>query len=383
MEKNNELVVYGENGEIVECGFRRIDLNTPSTIVSYCSDVIDEIGNVLDSTAKLSIESEQVLVDNERIKQISSFGEQLDESDKERNSFSLIRKGKKFLANIGIKFFQQELEKDTYQGRYDAYCDMLGEVDQVIERQKQSTLNDIEFIDNIIHEMSPLIAQLDLMIEVGEKDLSEYDTETEQLKLNSDPSDINAARLISRRRKISEAFKAKLSRLRDMLISYNQQIDSYEAQQFVDMQIVGDKEDYLRHSSPLLKSQGSLMVNNRLQAERLEQSKALNAAVNNAITENAKQLLTNIKTAVDLSINGGITIETLKAVDTVLKDALAIAIDGAKQKQEKVRRTAEEHRKLKESHNNYNAEFLNLIDSSLIETPGIEETSITRRLGGK
>lgn len=73
MEKNNELVVYGENNEIVSCNFQRVDLTNPPTVLNYCSDVIDTIGNVLDSTAQLEVENEIEIIDSKKIDQITSF----------------------------------------------------------------------------------------------------------------------------------------------------------------------------------------------------------------------------------------------------------------------------------------------------------------------
>ena len=65
--ENNELVVYGENGEIVECKFQRVDLYNPPTILSYCGDIKDAIGNVLDSTSQMTIEIDELVVDEKAI----------------------------------------------------------------------------------------------------------------------------------------------------------------------------------------------------------------------------------------------------------------------------------------------------------------------------
>jgi len=381
--ENNELIVYGENGEIVNCNFKRVDLQTPSTILSYCSDVIEGIGNVLDSTAQMSIESEQEIVDAKTIEQIQSFGKELDESDKEKNSKSLVKGAKKFFANLGIKRFQEELEKESYKGCYDAYCDMLNQVAEIIEKQKQSTLNDIAFIDGIIEEMTPYIDQLEVMIKVGYEDKNAYDKETEALKATGDSSDMNLQRQINYRNKISEAFNEKLNKLENMLIAYRQQIDSYRMQQLVDMGIVADKEDYLRHSSPLLKSQGSLMVNNRLQSQRLEESKALNSAVNNAISQNAQELLTNVEATVDLSINGGITTDTLKTVSDTLNKGIQVFTNGRKAKQEKIKKDTEARRELKNSINKFNEEFLNYVDEELVIQENLPQSTHQKRIGGK
>lgn len=381
--ENNEIVVYDTDGKIINCKYQRVDLNTPASILSYCSEVTDAIGNVLDSTAQMSIETEQELVDAKKIDQISNFGKELDESEKDQKSTSLVKKGKQLLANMGIKFFQESLEKESYKGRFEAYCDMLNQVAVAIEYQKQSTLNDIEFKNGIIAEMTPLVDQLEAMIKVGKQDKEAYDKETEELKQTGDLNDPNVQRAINYRTKISEAFNEKLNKLANMLEAYRTQIDSYKMQQLVDYGIVADKEDYLRHSSPLLKAQGSLMVNNRIQSEKLAQSKALNAAVNNAITQNAKELLTNVESAVDLSVNGGVQTDSLVVVADTLAKGIETFKNGSKAKKEKIARDEAARKDIKNKLNRFNEELLNFMDDELIQEKGIAGPTEQKRIGGK
>lgn len=157
MEKNNELVVYGSSGEILDCKFQRVDLQTPSTILSYCSDVRDAIGNVLDSTAQMAIEIDEITVDESDIAKISGFSTSLEESEKSEGKNSLIRGIKGFLGKLGIDTFKEVLEEDNYATRYTEYCELLNKAVNAVESQKQNTLNDIELKNNIIKELVPLI----------------------------------------------------------------------------------------------------------------------------------------------------------------------------------------------------------------------------------
>lgn len=381
--ENNEIVVYDKQGNVINCNFSRVDLTTPASILSYGSEAIEAIGDVLDSTAQMAIETDQELVDIKKIDSISNFGKELDESEKEQKSTSLIKKGKQLLANMGIKYFQESLEKESYKGRYEQYCEMLNQVAIAIEHQKQNTLNDIEFKNGIIAEMLPLIEELEVIIEVGKEDKEAYDKETEEKKQNMDVNDLDAQREINFRTKISEAFNEKLNKLANMLVAYKTQIDSYKMQQLVDYSIVADKEDYLRHSSPLLKAQGSLMVNNHIQAEKLAQSKTLNQAVNNAITQNAKELLTNVQTAVDLSVNGGIQTTSLEVVADALNKGIEVFKNGSKAKREKIAKDEQSRKQIKNTLNNFNEQLLNFMDSEFIEEKVIEGPTGQKRIGGK
>ena len=120
--ENNEIIIYDKDGKIINCNFERVDLTTPASILSYGSEAIEAIGDVLDSTAQMAIETDQEIVDNKKIDSISNFGKELDESEKEQKNTSLIKKGKQLLANMGIKYFQESLEKESYKGRYEQYC---------------------------------------------------------------------------------------------------------------------------------------------------------------------------------------------------------------------------------------------------------------------
>ena len=101
--ENKELVIYNEQGEIVECGFKRVDLSNPTTILNYCGDVKDAIGNILDSTAQMVIEVDEMLVTEDDIKKIESFDISLEESEKVTTKKSIIRRQARIYYTIKNK----------------------------------------------------------------------------------------------------------------------------------------------------------------------------------------------------------------------------------------------------------------------------------------
>lgn len=382
MEKK-ELVVYGENGQIVECNFERINLGVPSTILGYCDDVKEAISAVLQGTAQMAIEQDSAELDEKTIKEISTFGKSLDESEKEREKGSVEKGIRNFLAKVGIKKFKEAIEKESYSVQYRAYCEKLDKVAEAVELQKQNTLNDIELKNGIINEMMPLIEQLEEMIKVGYIDKAEYDQKTEELKQIADPNNQDQQYEIQFRTQISGLFNNKLNELQKALILYKQQVQSYRLQQNTDMELVMSNESYLKDQAPILKAQGSVMVFNRLQADRIEKQKALDAATNNAISENAKQLQMNAQAAVDLSINGGVKTATIEELDAAIKSGIQIFQNGRKLKQEKNEKERQALQKLNESLNEYQEELLNLVESRQIEVDVAKASSYQKRLGGK
>ena len=380
MEKNNELVVYGESGEIVSCNFQRVDLTVPSTILSYCSDVKDAISGVLESTAQMTIQVDEIKIDEKEIEKISTLDESLDQSEKKEGKNSIIKVVKGFLGKLGLENFKNALEEDTYATRYQEYCDLLNKIAEAVEAQKQNTLNDIELKNNIIREMTPLIEQLEVMIKVGIQDKDAYDKETENLKVNADPNNMDAQREIQFRTQVSAIFNNKLNELEKALILYKEQIQAYRIQQNTDMELVMHNDSYLKDSVPILKAQGSLMVGNRIQKGRLERAQALDTATNTAIVTNAKDLQQNAQLAVDLSVKGRVSMATLEEVEKAIKSGIQIFKNGKKLKQDQNEKERQGMAKLNASLNQYREELLSLIEGNEITAQAMGET---RRIGGK
>lgn len=382
MEKNNELVVYGQNGEIVECNFERVDLTTPSTILSYCSDVKEAIGGILDSTAQMTIEIDELNVDEKDIEKISTFDESLQSSEKSKGKNSLIRGIKSFFGKLGIDSFKNALEEDNYASRFKEYCELLNKVAEAVEKQKQNTLNDIELKNTIIKEMKPLVDQLEIMIEVGLKDKETYDKETEAMKLSGDANNMDLQREIQFRTQVSAIFNNKINELEKALILYKEQMQTYRIQQNTDMELVMSNDSYLKDSVPILKAQGSVMVFNKIQTKRIERQQALDTATNQAIVNNAKELQTNAQAAVDLSVNGRVNMATIEELDSAIRNGIQIFKNGKKTKQDLNTRERQSIKKLNDSLNQYQEELLNLVEGNGVQMQHMQ-TSNQKKLGGK
>ena len=67
-QNNNELVLYNERGELVECNFQRVDFNNPPSILSYGDEVKEAITNILNSTAQIAVSSEEYKINDSLIR---------------------------------------------------------------------------------------------------------------------------------------------------------------------------------------------------------------------------------------------------------------------------------------------------------------------------
>ena len=375
MENNNEneIVVYDTNGQIVDCQFARIDMNQPASILSYCSDVKDQISGILESTAQMSIAAEEVVLDEATINSIASFDESLDESEKQRNKkeLAIVAKAKSLLAKFGVDKFEDEARLKTYKGRYDEYCRGISLVVEAVEKQKQASLNDIQLRNEIIEEMTPLIEQLEIMVKVGHEDKAKYDAETDEIR-KIQPQTLDTEYQIQYREQLSEVLNNKLHELEKALVLYKEQIQTYRLQQKTDMQLTMEADSYIRDQAPILKAQGSVMVFNRQQADRITRMQKLNEKSNEAITNNARQLEQNVQATIDLMLNQGISVDTLKVVDQSLRKGVDLFRNGRAQKHQQVESQRASLKALSESLDAYQQEVIKLIqdESAVLEVLG-------------
>ena len=375
MENNNgnEIVVYDNNGQIIDCQFARIDMNQPASILSYCSDVKDQISGILESTAQMSIAAEEVVLDEATINSIASFDESLDESDKQRNKkeLAIVTKAKSFLAKMGVDKFEDEARLKTYKGRYDEYCRGISLVVEAVEKQKQASLNDIQLRNEIIEEMTPLIEQLEIMVKVGHDDKAKYDAETDEIR-KIQPQSLDTEYEIQYREQLSEVLNNKLHELEKALVLYKEQIQAYRLQQKTDMQLTMEADSYIRDQAPILKAQGSVMVFNRQQADRITRMQKLNEKSNEALTNNARQLEQNVQATIDLMLNQGISVDTLKVVDQSLRKGVDLFRNGRAQKHQQVESQRASLKALSESLDAYQQEVIKLIqdESAVLEVLG-------------
>jgi hypothetical protein len=104
---------------------------------------------------------------------------------------------------------------------------------------------------------------------------------------------------------------------------------------------------------------------------------------NNAITQNAKELLTNVQTAVDLSVNGGVQTTSLEVVADALSKGIETFKNGTKAKREKIAKDEQSRKNIKNKLNTFNEELLNFVDNNFIEEKALEGPVGQKRIGGK
>lgn len=383
MENNNSLEVF-HKGEILDCNFERVDFNNPETLLRYAGGVKDEISKIFDTTAEMALESKEITLDEKTLSLVSSFDESLEESEKEKEKLAkqpaIIKGLKGLLSNIGITKIKEDEEfETTYKGRYQKYCEGIEKVCEAIELQKQASLNDISLRNAIVKELTPHIVELEHEINVGKLDKEAYDKQTEEIK--KQPQTQDTLYEIQYRTQLSEVFGGKINELEKALVLFKEQVQSYRLQQRTDMELVMKCDSYLDDTAPVLKAQGSIMVFNRQQENRITQMSKLNEATNTAIVNNAKNLEKNIQGAVELSLNSGVSVNTLEIVDSSLKKGIELFKQGREKRQQQIAKEKQDLLNLNNSLDNYQKELLQLIDEDGVmqELLKDDSKSITRK----
>ena len=255
MEENKEtnLTVYNEKGEIINCNFERVDFSNPPTLLNYCNDVKDSVTGVLEKTAELSVETNELSIKQDLLNKIQTLDKSLDESEELKNKKQLpvVKNVKNFLSKMGIEKFKEDEESKTYKGRFKEYCQYIEEISTAVESQKQGSINNYNLRQAIIEEMIPYIKQLEEMIKVGYIDKETFDRQIEELKKLEQTIDVQHE--IQFKEQLSQTFNNKLTSLNNVLTLYKEQVQSYRMQQATEMEIVMQQESWLSDGEKILK----------------------------------------------------------------------------------------------------------------------------------
>ena len=98
----------------------------------------------------------------------------------------------------------------------------------------------------------------------------------------------------------------------------------------------------------------------------------LNEKSNDALTNNARQLEQNVQATIDLMLNQGISVDTLKVVDQSLRKGVDLFRNGRAQKHQQVESQRASLKALSESLDAYQQEVIKLIqdESAVLEVLG-------------
>ena len=343
MNKSDMIVPKVQNSDLLNVeilvekyNIERVDFDNPSSIISYGNDPKEAVSNILISASKMNIKEAEKQLDETMITKIHSFDKELDERDKKagKKDLPIVSGAKRFLTKLGVKKFEEQKKKNTYQGRYQAYCDIIEEICKIVEQQMESSIANMDLRKNLVLEINPYIEQLEAYIIVGENDYKNYLSEIEKLKQQEQTEDVQYE--IQYRSQIAEIFNDKLDKMRKVLTSYKQHKQVYRMQQNNEAIIVMRQASYITDQKPILIAQGSAMIFNRMQEALAKDLSELDAATNKAYQNNARDLVQNTGTIAELAVNGGLSSESLQILQDSIVKGDQMFIDCRKRLQDRI-----------------------------------------------
>lgn len=326
------VVVVGEN----TYEFDRVNMTDQLSIISYGSECTKQMGELLESTAKMSVKQQKTFLSDEMLAKIVSFDEALEEARRSQEQKEGLFKRLLTKVRLGVndEKAKKEEEMKTYEGRYNDYSKNLDLVSENIFHIGQDAVADIQLRKDIIKKMKPIIEKLEAMVEAGREDKNLFDEET--LRIGEEDKTPDGQAVVSYRTQLSNGFARQLNGINKVLVMYKAQVQQYQIQQSTSMTTVQESWDFVDKTKPILQSQASVQIFNTLESERLDGIISANEAANLAVQQNAEHLVANVEKASELALNGGITMESIEAVKDNLIEGVKIIADTKKQLVKKV-----------------------------------------------
>lgn len=365
MEENVEIVTTKTHTTKNGYTFMRVDFNNPVSIRNYGEDIESEISKIFLETQDILPDETELNIDEKSIAEIANFGDNLEKVDKSDEKVNLIVKAfKKILEKMGVKEQEESEIPNSYKAQFSKYLDTLNGICDAVESQMKSGEQEFNLKRELVSRLTPLIESLDEVVRIGRQDRDEFEKQVSQIEY--DEEDLMAQMKIQSAPQILALFDAKLNKLQKDVITYKNQIYAYYMQAIQDQMIIESQKEFLSSKTTLM-AQGSLKVTNKVQGKRIQNMQSLNQSLNDMITGNAVQLEKNAKAITELRATQGISVETIKALDSSLKAGLKVFKESRTQKKDHLLRERNFLNELNEHAESYKNEMLAIGDGRTTE----------------
>ena len=270
----------------------KVDFDDSESIINYGKSIMQNINNILESTAVLTKLNPEEPVSDTINNEIESLNKIMGvEDNKDENV--IINFFNKLLTKMGLK------ENENIEIDYNKYHETLSRICKIIENQKQNTLIDMDFKKSIISELAPLIGALKDKVEQGKIYNQEFIEEIETLKANVSVDTFNELR---NKTKASQLFEDHLFQMAQAVLLYQNQVEGYVLQIGMDENIIKDCDTFLNITSYILDSQGVIRYNLNKKSKQSEFIKNVNNKASDIINDNSKEI-EDIKSSLKAAIS--------------------------------------------------------------------------------
>lgn len=371
---NTDLSTIDEN---FLANMERIDFDNPKTLLTYGSNLLNEISEMTQSVTKMISNDEEVEVNldvnvNECIRDLGRFDTALEKVDK----YTTKAKNKGvvgFIASTVDKLSKAKKEESgtpTYLAEFEEYCKKVDTVAEILESQKNGILLDIEISDALIKKLREYIPKLQILIKALSEDIAQYEEDVvEPLKIDTETSKDNplvAKQYAVAKQKLDLAEK-KLYNLEENLVKIKERIAESEITQINNMNLCTMHESYLRDNIPALKIQASSMLQVKRQEKKIQKYQLLVDVTNEAFKTNSETLKANVQNVTELATSGDIKIETYKEINKNIAEAAKLIQKGTDERIQKRRKNMDALQEISRSIDEYNNSIRNAMAMEAID----------------
>jgi hypothetical protein len=336
-----EHTIKLENGDEITFQFERVDFDNPDTIIHYGHEVKEQIVEVFKKVSDEASDYEELALTDDLIKNIESFNDVLEESDKklEKQQKSLPFKAKKILSRLGVKGLDTSVKTNSYKKQYEEYLGKIEETKKIIESVKVGAIADAKTRQELAKSLTPFLAILACVIEIGKEDREKFVLSLKALseeitKMETDPTLYDEQKLIDLKNDLQikkqflNLFDDRINTLEKDLIIYKENKQTYLLQQTNEFQILLAAEAYLKDVITVLTTQASIHIFNRKQERRISVVDRMIQAGNTALQKDAMLLQQNVQAVGKLSLKQGIYSSTTEAISTSLRETSRLYLEG-------------------------------------------------------
>lgn len=377
---SNEIMDVNQNSEILDiekyADIERVDMTSPMSINNYQQDILDEIDKLSSSFSPLF---SQVNTNNddleEMVKKINIF-DTFAENDKKKEALAKEREKEQKSITYALKKkvskkFREALDKEHEELEDQIATDVdiqrdfeenINKLSDTISMRMGNLVSIMQMTQDYNNQLEVLIKKLERAVEIGEYDLNNYkETVVEPLLAKKELTPEEKSQL-SRAKACVYAMERTLQSLKNQITTTYSKFEQDDVRSISYIETMFNLKDYRRITLVGIRSQASTIVRIKQDQKDIAIYRNMFEASNEVLVSAAQVQNENIANVMEMSKEGSLKLETMKAVEDEVKRGIDLLNRGYKDIEIDIKKKSDFYNQFKENRKVYN-EQLNLIQT--------------------
>lgn len=377
---SNEIMDVNQNSEILDiekyADIERVDMTSPMSINNYQQDTLDEIDKLSSSFSPLF---SQVNTNNddleEMVKKINIF-DTFAENDKKKEALAKEREKEQKSITYALKKkvskkFREALDKEHEELEDQIVTDVdiqrdfednINKLSDTISMRMGNLVSIMQMTQDYNNQLEVLIKKLERAVEIGEYDLNNYkETVVEPLLAKKELTPEEKSQL-SRAKACVYAMERTLQSLKNQITTTYSKFEQDDVRSISYIETMFNLKDYRRITLVGIRSQASTIVRIKQDQKDIAIYRNMFEASNEVLVSAAQVQNENIENVMEMSKEGSLKLETMKAVEDEVKRGIDLLNRGYKDIEIDIKKKSDFYNQFKENRKVYN-EQLNLIQT--------------------